>query len=45
MLDLYFLIYFYFCSFNYGFLLLFIFLVFSVCEGSLGLSVFGFYDS
>jgi len=36
---LYFSIYFYLCSFNYSLFFVVYFLVFSVCEGSLGLSV------
>nr|YP_009351504.1 NADH dehydrogenase subunit 4L [Protermes prorepens]AQP29778.1 NADH dehydrogenase subunit 4L [Protermes prorepens] len=38
-LVLYFSIYFYLCSFSYGLFFVVYFLIFSVCEGSLGLSV------
>ena len=39
MLVLYFSIYFYLCNFNYSLFFVVYFLVFSVCEGSLGLSI------
>ena len=39
VLVLYFSIYFYLCSFNYSLFFVLYFLAFSVCEGSLGLSV------
>jgi NADH-ubiquinone oxidoreductase chain 4L len=39
VLVLYFYIYFYFCCFNYSLFFVVYFLVFSVCEGSLGLSI------
>jgi NADH-ubiquinone oxidoreductase chain 4L len=39
VLVLYFYIYFYLCNFNYSLFFVVYFLVFSVCEGSLGLSI------
>nr|AIY62084.1 NADH dehydrogenase subunit 4L [Parrhinotermes browni] len=39
VLVLYMSLYYYFCSFNYNLFFVVYFLVFSVCEGSLGLSV------
>nr|AIY61616.1 NADH dehydrogenase subunit 4L [Hodotermopsis sjostedti] len=39
VLVLFIVMYYYLCSFNYELYLVVIFLVFSVCEGSLGLSV------
>ena len=39
VLGLYFSIYFYLCNFNYGLFFVVYFLVFSVREGSLGLSI------
>jgi NADH-ubiquinone oxidoreductase chain 4L len=39
VLVLYFSIYFYLCSFNYSLFFVVYFLVFSVCEASLGLSI------
>jgi len=39
VLVLYFSVYFYLCRFNYSLFFLVYFLVFSVCEGSLGLSI------
>jgi NADH-ubiquinone oxidoreductase chain 4L len=39
VLVLYFSIYFYLCSFNYSLFFFVYFLVFSVCEASLGLSI------
>lgn len=39
VLSLFVLIYYYLCGFNYEFYFVIVFLVFSVCEGSLGLSV------
>jgi NADH-ubiquinone oxidoreductase chain 4L len=45
VLVLYFSIYFYLCNFNYSLFFVVYFLVFSVCEGSLGLSVLVFIIS
>nr|AQP29232.1 NADH dehydrogenase subunit 4L [Microtermes sp. B TB-2017] len=39
VLVLYFSVYLYLCSFNYSLFFVVYFLVFSVCEGSLGLSI------
>lgn len=39
VLVLFVLVYFYLCSFNYELYFVMLFLVFSVCEGSLGLSI------
>nr|YP_009350256.1 NADH dehydrogenase subunit 4L [Macrotermes malaccensis]AQP26693.1 NADH dehydrogenase subunit 4L [Macrotermes malaccensis] len=39
VLVLYFSVYYYLCSFNFSLFFVVYFLVFSVCEGSLGLSI------
>jgi NADH-ubiquinone oxidoreductase chain 4L len=39
VLSLFVLMYYYLCGFNYEFYFVVVFLVFSVCEGSLGLSI------
>ncbi|YP_009050563.1 NADH dehydrogenase subunit 4L (mitochondrion) [Zootermopsis nevadensis] len=39
VLSLFVLMYYYLCGFNYEFYFVIVFLVFSVCEGSLGLSI------
>nr|URX53833.1 NADH dehydrogenase subunit 4L [Glyptotermes sp. 13 AB-2022a] len=39
VLILFVIVYFYLCSFNYELYFVMLFLVFSVCEGSLGLSI------